>query len=132
MPILIMLLGLFAAGAYWYFRVRSVATLFEMADDVRLAARRFSFQRRASVHPVDATEDPRPLGAGTAAAIAEMAGPMTEAKLAALRREAARAFGTRPEETDDIVTFGRWLAGQCGGPDEAARRLTPHPGSRGA
>jgi hypothetical protein len=31
----------------------------DMANDVRLAARRFSFQRRVNIHPVESLEGPR-------------------------------------------------------------------------
>ena len=124
MPFLVAVLGAFAALGYWYFRARNVATLIDMAEDVRLAARRLSFTRRANTHPIDAIEDPRPLAAGVAAAIADMGGPLSERQIAGLHREAAIAFGTGAAETADIVTLGRWLAGQCGTPDEAARRLT--------
>ncbi len=125
MPFLILLLGAIAGGGYWYyFRARDAVRLIEMADDVRLAARRFQFRRNAKAHPADTTEDPRPLGVGVIIALAEIAGPMTERQIVALNAAASRAFGTDAAETGDIMTFGRWLAGQCGGPDEAARRLT--------
>ena len=61
MPVLIALAGL-AVGVYFFLiRTRNAAhaagDLLDMANDVRLAARRFGFRRQANAHPIEAIED---------------------------------------------------------------------------
>lgn len=95
----------------------------DAANDVRLAARRFGFTRKANIHPFDQIEDPRLAAAGTAAAIAGMDGPLTEAELKAMGAQARLTLNASAEEASDIAAFGHWLSGQGGASDEAARRL---------
>lgn len=127
MPVLLAILGILGAAALWYWRFRmakdAAGDLIDAARDVRAAARRFGFRRQTHVHPADAVEDPRLAAAGIALAVASIDGPHTRGELDALATECRARFGVGADEATDMVAFGRWVAGQCGTPEEAVRRL---------
>ena len=127
MHILLGLIGVISAAAFWIWRARYTAdALREAADlvgDAQSAARRFGFRRKSGVHPADAVDDPRLAAAGVCAAIATIDGPMTEGEIATLTSEAERLFAAPTSEAAEITAFGRWVADQCGTPEEAVRRL---------
>lgn len=127
MPILLAILGMLAAAGIWLYRLRAAretaGELVDAAQDVVLAARRFGFRRRLDVHPADAIDDPRLAAAGIALAVAGIDGPHTQAELAGLAAECRNRFNVGAREAEDMVAFGRWIAGQCGTPEEAVRRL---------
>ncbi|MGF1552265.1 MAG: TerB family tellurite resistance protein [Paracoccaceae bacterium] len=128
MPFILALLGVLSVAAVWYWRVKMAreagGELLDAAADVRAAVRRFGYRRRADVHPADAVEDSRLAAAGVMAAVAGVDGALSRAEIDAIAAEARRVFGAGPAEADEIAAFGRWVAGQCGTPEEAVRRLT--------
>lgn len=128
MPFIIGLVGLIIAAAVWYNRAKSARNaagdLVNAANDVRLAARRFGFRAKSNVHPADDIEDGRLAAAGLAAALAGVDGPLTRGEIDALTLETRVILQAEAPEARDIAAFGQWLAGQCGTPDEAVRRLT--------
>lgn len=127
MHILLGLIGVISAAAFWIWRARYTAdALREAADlvgDAQSAARRFGFRRKSGVHPADAVEDPRLAAAGVCAAIATIDGPLTDAEISNLNADAARIFSASADEAAEIIAFGRWVADQCGTSEEAVRRL---------
>lgn len=127
MPVLLFILGALGAAAVWYWRVKNAREgaehVLDMANDVRLAARRFGFRAKTNVHPARAIEDPRLAGAGVVVALAELEGPLSADQIRILTTEAQTRFNLLLGEAEEIVTFGRWIAGQCGTKDEAVRRL---------
>ncbi len=128
MPYLIAILAAVGGVVYWMTRVRTTgnaaAGMLDAAADIQAAARRLNFRRRSNIHPADSIDDPRLAAAGVVAAVGEMAGPLTSAQLAAFDAGCRATFGVTADDARDIVAFGRWIVGQCGSPDEAARRLT--------
>ena len=128
MPVVLAILGIISAAAIWYYRAQAArdaaGDLFDMANDVRLAARRFGFKRRTDVHPVDSIDDARLAGAGIVAAVAGMGGPLAQPQLDELSRQFQSVFGVARDEAVEISTFGRWIAEQCGTRAEAVRRLS--------
>ena len=128
MHILLGILGIMGALAFWYWRVRAAheaaGELANAASDVRLAIRRFGYLRKHKTHPADCVEDPRLAAAGIAAAIAGMDAPLSQAEIDQLTAEASAVFEVESAEAVDITAFGRWIAGQCQSPEDAIRRLT--------
>ncbi len=128
MPILITFLGLLAAAGYWYFRIRdaggTVRDLADAANDVRLAARRFGFKRRANVHPIDCIEDARMAAAGITLAVAEMDGALTQAEIQTATIQFQSVFDVNKTDAEELVTFGRWIAAQSGTKSEGVRRMS--------
>ena len=127
MHILLGLIGIIGAIAFWYWRAQqareAAGDIADAANDVRLAARRFAYRRRHNKHPADCVEDPRLAAAGIVAAIASMDAPLSQAEIQALSNEARAVFKADAAEADDIASFGRWISGQCNSPGEAVRRL---------
>ncbi len=98
--------------------------MLDAANNVRLAARRFSFKRRTNVHPVDDIDDP-------SAAIATIATPFTELddlptkdQRDLLAVQLQYQLNQDPKSTEELMDLGRWLMMKCGRPDAAISRAT--------
>ncbi|MDU8943816.1 hypothetical protein [Ovoidimarina sediminis] len=76
MPIVIGALAILTGAYLWYLRYQNARdaaeTLVDAANDVRLAARRFGFRRKANVHPAECVDDPRLGALAIAAAMMQM------------------------------------------------------------
>ena len=127
MPVLIALAGIVGAIVFYLLRARSaaraVSDLSDMANDVRLAARRFGFRRTAAQHPVETLEDPSVAVAAIAAAYLELDDLPTREQQAALSAALERYTRLAPSEVEESLILGRWLTGQCGGASQAVPRL---------
>ena len=95
-----------------------------MREDVRLATRRLMQTRGNHAHAADKIDDPRLAAAGIIVAVATMDGPISQAEIARLKRTAQETFEVSDREALDILSFGRWIAGQCATNAEAVRRLS--------
>lgn len=128
MPVIIAIIGILSAAAIWYYRAqaaqRAAGDLMDVANDVRLAARRFGFKRKLNTHPVDSIDDARLAGAGIVAAIAGMGTPLGQPQIDEMTRQFQSVFGADKAEAVEIATFARWIAEQCGTRSEAVRRLS--------
>ncbi len=128
MHILLGILGVLSAVAIWYWRFKAAqdaaGDIANVANDVRLAIRRFGYMRQHKTHPADCVEDPRLAAAGIAAAVAGMDAPLSQAEIDRLTAGAGATFQIDSAEAVDITAFGRWIAGQCNSPEDAIRRLT--------
>lgn len=128
MHVLIAMAAVFGGLMLWYWRLKmareAAGELADVANDVRLAARRFAYKRRQSSHPLDCVDDPRLAAAGIALAVAGIDQPLSRSELQAMHRGARELFTATEAEAADIVAFGRWIAGQANSPEEAVRRLT--------
>jgi uncharacterized tellurite resistance protein B-like protein len=128
MHIILGLLAIAGAVAVWYWRMKMAreagGELLDAANDVRLAARRLMYKRKHNTHPADSVDDPRLAAAGIAVAVATMDQPISQAEIAALTNSAQETFDVSEREALDMVSFGRWVADQCGTNEEAVRRLS--------
>ena len=128
MHILLGILSLLGVAAIWYWRVRmmreAASELSDAASNVRGAARRFLYKRKHNVHPADSVNDPRLAAAGIVVAVATMDTPISQAEIKALTTEMQSTFGVGEREALDMLSFGRWVAGQCNTEEEAVRRLS--------
>jgi hypothetical protein len=96
----------------------------DMANDVRLAARRFGFRRRTDLHPAEAIEDPAIAIAGIASAFIELDGLPTSDQRSALVRQMQTVLSLPAQDADELAILGRWIASECGPPDAAISRLS--------
>lgn len=128
MPVVIALLGLIVTVGYFVIRARNTARvgadLLDMANDVRLAARRFGFRRQANLHPAESIEDPQIAMAAIASAFVELDDLPTADQRAALTREMARTFDVSAKDAEELSVLGRWMVAECGTPDAAISRLS--------
>jgi len=128
MPILITIIGAISAALFWYYRMKdanqAAHELMDVANDVRLAARRFGYKRRTKTHPIDTVDDARLAAAGIVSAIASMSGYLEKAQIEEMAAQFKTTFDTSPKEAVEIATFGRWIAAQSNSNSEALRRLS--------
>ena len=131
MPFVMGLLALAAGLYFWLNRARNAAhmagDLADMAQDVMGAARRFGFRRRANVHPVDSLEDANVATAALGIGFLELGSLPRAEQLEALTVSLQARLGQSHDQAKEALILGRWLIGECGGPqpgiDRLARRL---------
>lgn len=127
MPALIGALAILAGAYVWYLRYQNARdaaeTLVDAANDVRLAARRFGFRRKANVHPVECVEDGRLGALAIAAAMMQMDHAWSVDAEQKLVRAACEVFGVKTGEAEEMVVFAKWLSDQSSTYDEIIRRL---------
>ena len=127
MPIVITALGILATVYFYFMRAggaaRAATDVINSAGDVRAAARRFGFRRRANVHPVDSVEDGKIAIAALAAAFVEMDDMPTARHWTRMAEELRFELSIPQGTATELAIFGRWLVGQCGTPQAAVSRL---------
>ncbi len=128
MPVILAVIGAVAAAAFFILRARNAAhaatDLVDMANDVRLAARRFGFRRKTNLHPAESIEDPSIAIAGIASAFLELDDLPTSDQRSALTRAMSGVLGLSRQDADELTILGRWIANECGSPDAAVSRLS--------
>lgn len=128
MPFLIALVGIIGAVYYWSNRARNArdvaGEVMDMANDVRLAARRFGFKRQSNLHPVESIEDPRLAIASIATCFIELDGLPTEEDRKRLSIQLRSRLHADADEAQEMEVLGRWFMAECGGADPAISRLS--------
>ena len=128
MPLLIGLLGIISAIAFWYLRAkaagRAAQDLVGVAQDVMSAARRFGFRRRYNEHPVDSLQDGDVAIAGAGLAFLELSGLPTAEQQDALLVSLQHHLGYDRAKAEEATILGRWLINESQGPEPGLRRLT--------
>jgi hypothetical protein len=128
MPFLVGIFGI--AFAFYWFVMRTknaahIATdLMDVANDVRLAARRFGFKRRSDLHPVESIEDPHMAIAGIAVAFLELDDYPTQEQRQALLIQIQTKLGLDQNAATELTILGRWFMTECGGAQPAIARLS--------
>jgi len=127
MHIVLGLLALLGTALYVIWRLKAAREAagegLDGANDLRATVRRLMYKARHDVHPADSVDDPRLAASGIIVAVATMDAPISQAEIATLTRTARQTFDITEREALDIVSFGRWIAGQCTTNAEAVRRL---------
>jgi hypothetical protein len=128
MPFIIALVGAAVAAYFFFYRARNAADvatdMLDLANDVRLAARRFGFRRKTNVHPVDSTDDARILTTAAALAFLELDDLPTQNQRDSLVREARSQLDISQKDAEEMQVLGRWLVSECGTAQAAVSRLT--------
>ena len=128
MPFLIALIGIIGAAYYWTNRARNAQNVagevLDMANDVRLAARRFGFRRKTNLHPVECIEDPRLAIATIATAFIELDDLPTAEDRARLHLQLRSKLRADAKEAEEMEVLGRWFMAECGGAEPAIARLS--------
>lgn len=128
MPFVIALIGIVVAAYFWAQRARTAAEaareLTGVAQDVMSAARRFGFRRRANVHPVEALDDPDVAVAGAGIAFLELGGLPSSEQHDRLVASLQSHLGQSASRAEEALILGRWLVGECGGPQPGLTRMT--------
>ena len=128
MPIILAVVAAITGALFFIMRARNAADaaseLFDMANDVRLAARRFGFRRQTNLHPAESIEEPNIAIAGIASAFLELDDLPTAEQRDALTWELSKTLNLGKEDADELCILGRWLVNECGGASQAVTRLS--------
>lgn len=128
MPFLVALMGIVIGAYIWAQRARNARDMLgevgDMANDVRLAARRFGFSRKMNVHPVESIEDPRLAIASIATAFIELDDLPTAEARKILTIQLRSQLRADEEEAVEMEVLGRWFMNECGGAEPAITRLS--------
>ena len=128
MPFIIAALGAAVAIYFFVIRARNAAhmatELADVANDVRLAARRFGFRRQTNVHPVETIEDAKLAIGAIATAFLEMDDLPTKDQREALNAALRGQYGLDADAAQEITVLGHWFVSECGGAQTAVPRLT--------
>lgn len=127
MPFIIAALGILATVVYFVMRARNAAhvagELADMANDVRLAARRFGFRRKTNLHPVETIEDPKLAIGAIATAFLELDDLPTKEQRGALEGAMRQVFDLGQQGAQEVTVLGHWFVSECGGAEQAVTRL---------
>lgn len=128
MHIVLGLLAVLGTALFIWYRLRDAreagGEMLDAADSLRASVRRLMYKRKHDRHPADSVDDPRLAASGIAVAVATMDGPISQAEIKKLTDLSREIFDVSEREALDIVSFGRWVAGQCNTNAEAVRRLS--------
>ena len=128
MPVILGLIGIVVAAYFWANRARNArdmaVDIVDMANDVRLAARRFGFRRRADVHPAESVDDPAIAQAAIATAFLELNDLPTADQRQRLHIQLRSKLALDEDGATEMEVLGRWLLNECGGADAAIARMS--------
>ncbi|WP_371223021.1 hypothetical protein [Roseovarius sp. 2305UL8-3] len=127
MHIIIAAIGLLTAIYVLFIRTRNAghvaADLTDMANDVRLAARRFGFKRQTNIHPVETIEDPKLAVGAIATAFLELDDLPTREQRDALQYALRDTYDLGHQPAEEMTILGHWFVSECGGAEQAVTRL---------
>ena len=114
MHILALVLGLLAAAAFWYFRLRTIhkagSEVIDHLGRARGQMRRNAIRRQVEESPVAAIDDPVVAAASLLCMIAATAHPLTPREEEAVREQLSAI--TSGEVMDEAIVYGRWVQRQ--------------------
>ncbi|TNE63423.1 hypothetical protein [Celeribacter ethanolicus] len=127
MPILLAVLGVAITAFFYMNRARNAANaasdLIGMADDLRLAVRRFGFTRKSGTHPVEQIEDARIAVAALVKAVIDEAGYPTSELILQYVIRLQKDLDFSLTDAEEIKTLADWLIASCNGSSTAITRL---------
>lgn len=128
MPFIIGLLGIIVTAYFWANRARNAGNMArdiaDMAGDVRLAARRFGFSRKANVHPVESIEDPDIAAAAITDAFVALDDMPSKEQQQQMMIQLRSVLRVDQDTAQELLVLGTWLVNECGGPMPAITRIT--------
>jgi uncharacterized tellurite resistance protein B-like protein len=112
MHVLLAVLGVLGAGAFWWYRMKylgqAAGEVVDTADRIRGAYRRKQFKKKADAATIDAIADPRTAATVLLVAIASADGPLGAEHEAAIKDAMVRVMAVdKPEEE---LIFAKWAA----------------------
>ncbi len=127
MPILLALLGAAVTAFFYMNRARNAANaasdLVGVADDIRLAIRRFGFTRKSGTHPVEQIDDARIAVAALVKALIDEAGYPTSELILQYVIRLQKDLQFTLTDAEEIKTLSDWLIASCHGTSPAITRL---------
>ena len=127
MHIIIAIVGLLGAGAFWWYRLKYMGQaaneVVDKIGSVRGSIKRKKLRKQASLSPLTAVDDPVIAAATLVIAIAADDMPLGEAREAALRE--AIAGISSPAKADEALIYGKWAADQIDDTVVVIDKLSP-------
>ena len=127
MHIIIAIIGIAISAYVWMNRAQRAShvagDLINAAADVKNAARRFGFRRRANQPPVEGIDDPKLAIGGLAVAFLEMDDLPTAEARAKTDHALRKHLDMDGETAQEVTVLGRWFVEECQGPVQAFPRL---------
>jgi uncharacterized tellurite resistance protein B-like protein len=112
MHVLLAVLGVLGAAAFWWYRLKFIGDaageIVDAAGWARGAFRRRKFKKRADAATLDSIADPRTAAAVFLVAMATADGPLTAREEAAIRDAMMGVLAI--EKPDEEMIFARWAA----------------------
>lgn len=112
MHILLALVGILGAAAFWWWRLKMIK---EAADEIGDAAgrtwgkyKRYKFRKKAESSAVEAVEDPVAAAVIMMIATIQQEGDLTPAGETAVEREASETMGV--DDPTELMVFAKWVA----------------------
>ena len=112
MHILLAVLGVLGAGAFWWYRMKymgqAAGEIVDAAERARGAFRRRQFRKKADAATIDAIQDPRTAAVVLLVAIASATGRMTDAQEGAIKNAMRQTLAV--EDPEEELVFAKWAA----------------------
>jgi uncharacterized tellurite resistance protein B-like protein len=127
MHILIAVVGLMGAAAFWWYRVKHMSEAANEVVDavgrVRGSIKRKKLRKQAALSPLTAVDDPILAAATLITAIFSEDAPLTPVRENAIR-DAISGIAD-PKKTDEAVIYGKWAASQIDDANVVIDKLSP-------
>ena len=127
MPVILGLLGLISAIAFFIWRMKDAADasreIISTADDVRGKVHYWWFRRNYNKHPLQLIDDPREAAVAWMVALAQDDGVVSEAELAEIRTQMVATLGI--ETPVEMLARARWAVRDLRNLDFCASKLMP-------
>jgi len=128
MPVLIALLGLLGAGAYWWYRMKDVGgAAHEIVDTVGRVQgnmRRKKLRRKAELSPLTAINDPVVAAATVITAIVSEHDPLLPQREAIIR-DVISEIAENQKKTEEAVVYAKWAVSQVDDTTIVIDRVAP-------
>jgi hypothetical protein len=126
MPVLLAIIGVLGAGAFWWYRMKylgqAAGEIVDAAERARGAYRRRQFRKKADAATIDAIADPRTAAVVFLVALSSADGPLTPAHEAAIRDAMTGVMSV--EKPDDELVFAKWAAADVADLNALVSRLS--------
>ncbi|MEO9336274.1 hypothetical protein ABFT80_02390 [Mesorhizobium sp. SB112] len=127
MHILIAVVGLMGAAAFWWYRVKYMSEAANEVVDavgrVRGSIKRKKLRKQAALSPLTAVDDPILAAATLITAIFSEDTPLTPVRENAIREVISGIAD--PKKTDEAVIYGKWAASQIDDSNIVIDKLSP-------
>ena len=115
MHIVIAVLGVLVAAAFWWYRVKhmgqAAGEIVDAVGRVQGTIRRGTLRKKAAMAPVTAIDDPVTAAATVIMAIAAEGVPVSDALIARIRDE-IRPIAASDKKLDEAVIYAKWASDQ--------------------
>ncbi|PVE25982.1 hypothetical protein DC522_01720 [Microvirga sp. KLBC 81] len=126
MPVLLAILGMLGAAAFWYYRLRDVGhvagEVIDAAQRARGTYRRKQFRKKAESSAIEAVDDPAAAAVAMLIGLASERGDLSLAAEEAIKAEMQHVMGL--PNIMETFTFAEWVAGHATDPNTLSLKFS--------